>query len=145
VARFAHEHRDRIDFLAWTQWIADQQLAEAAAAARAKGMTIGIYRDPPSAPTALARRPGLTESVVSSAHVGAPPDILNPAGQDWGLPPFNPHALRTEAYSGFIDLVRANMRHAGGLRIDHVMGSSISIDSGGVCARRGRLCLLFHG
>jgi 4-alpha-glucanotransferase len=123
VARFAHEHRDRIDFLAWTQWTADQQLAEAAEAARAKGMTIGIYRDlavgADSAGAETWARPSL---VVSSAHVGAPPDILNPAGQDWGLPPFNPHALRTEAYSGFIDLVRANMRHAGGLRIDHVMG-----------------------
>jgi 4-alpha-glucanotransferase len=123
VARFAQRHRDRIDFLAWMQWIADQQLAEAAAAARANGMTIGIYRDlavgADSAGAETWARPNL---VVSSAHVGAPPDILNPAGQDWGLPPFNPHALRNEAYSGFIDLVRANMRHAGGLRIDHVMG-----------------------
>jgi 4-alpha-glucanotransferase len=123
VARFAQQHRDRIDFLAWMQWIADRQLAEAAEAARAKGMTIGIYRDlavgADSAGAETWARPNL---VVSSAHVGAPPDILNPAGQDWGLPPFNPHALRIEAYSGFIDLVRANMRHAGGLRIDHVMG-----------------------
>lgn len=123
VARFAQQHRDRIDFLAWMQWIADQQLAEAAAVARANGMTIGIYRDlavgADSAGAETWARPNL---LVSSAHVGAPPDILNPAGQDWGLPPFNPHALRNEAYSGFIDLVRANMRHAGGLRIDHVMG-----------------------
>ena len=123
VARFAQQHRDRIDFLAWTQWIADQQLAEAAEAARAKGMTIGIYRDlAVGADSAGAETWAHPNLVVSSAHVGAPPDILNPAGQDWGLPPFNPHALRNEAYSGFIDLVRANMRHAGGLRIDHVMG-----------------------
>jgi 4-alpha-glucanotransferase len=59
--------------------------------------------------------------VVSRARVGAPPDVLNPAGQDWGLPPFNPHSLRKEGYRSFIDLVSTNMRWAGGLRIDHVM------------------------
>jgi 4-alpha-glucanotransferase len=61
-------------------------------------------------------------AVVSGAQVGAPPDIHIPAGQDWGLPPFHPRALRAEGYKSFIELVRANMRHAGGLRIDHVMG-----------------------
>jgi 4-alpha-glucanotransferase len=123
VARFAQQHRDRIDCLAWMQWIADQQLAEAARIARAKGMTIGIYRDlAVGADSAGAETWARRDLVVSSAHVGAPPDILNPVGQDWGLPPFNPRALCSEGYSGFIDLVRANMRHAGGLRIDHVMG-----------------------
>jgi 4-alpha-glucanotransferase len=60
--------------------------------------------------------------VVSDAQVGAPPDIFNTAGQGWGLPPFEPRALREEGYRSFIELIRANMRHAGGLRIDHVMG-----------------------
>jgi (1->4)-alpha-D-glucan 1-alpha-D-glucosylmutase len=60
-------------------------------------------------------------AVITQAQVGAPPDIYNPAGQDWGLPPFHPMALRNESYRSFIDLLRANMRHAGGLRIDHVM------------------------
>jgi 4-alpha-glucanotransferase len=86
-------------------------------------MTIGIYRGlAVGADSAGAETWARRDLIVSSAHVGAPPDILNPVGQDWGLPPFNPHALRMEGYSGFIDLVRANMRHAGGLRIDHVMG-----------------------
>jgi 4-alpha-glucanotransferase len=61
------------------------------------------------------------KAVVSGAHVGAPPDIYNPAGQDWGLPPFNPRELQEEGYQGFIELIRANMRYAGALRIDHVM------------------------
>jgi 4-alpha-glucanotransferase len=122
VARFAEEHRDRIEFHAWTQWIADQQLGDAAQVARARGMVIGLYRDlAVGADSAGAEAWASQNIVVSSVHVGAPPDILNPAGQDWALPPFDPHALREGAYAGFIDLVRANMRHAGGLRIDHVM------------------------
>jgi 4-alpha-glucanotransferase len=85
-------------------------------------MAVGLYRDlavgADSSGAETWANPGL---VVSTAHVGAPPDLFNPAGQDWGLPPFDPHALREQAYAGFIELVRANMRHAGGLRIDHVM------------------------
>jgi malto-oligosyltrehalose trehalohydrolase/4-alpha-glucanotransferase len=122
VARFAQENRDRVDFLAWLQWVADTQLATAARTARASGMSIGLYRDlAVGADSSGAETWAKAGTVAAGASVGAPPDIFNPAGQDWGLPPFNPHALREEAYAGFIELLRANMRHAGGLRIDHVM------------------------
>ena len=120
VARFADEHADLVTFYAWLQFVADAQLGAAAEAAGS--MAVGLYRDlavgadPSGAETWANQR-----AVVAAAHVGAPPDIYNPAGQDWGLPPFNPRALREEAYRSFIDLLRANMRHAGGLRIDHVM------------------------
>jgi 4-alpha-glucanotransferase len=123
VATFVTENQRRVDCLAWLQWIADTQLNAAAAAATAYNMAIGLYRDlAVGADHAGAETWVNATAVVSSAHVGAPPDILNPAGQDWGLPPFHPHALREEGYRSFIDLIRANMRHAGGLRIDHVMG-----------------------
>ncbi|HYD30599.1 MAG TPA: putative maltokinase, partial [Azospirillaceae bacterium] len=122
VHRFAIERQDRIDFLAWTQWIADLQLAEAAEAARNQEMLIGLYRDLAVGADAAGAETWIKPRVViSGTHAGAPPDLFNPAGQDWGLPPFGPHALREEAYASFIELVRANMRHAGGLRIDHVM------------------------
>jgi 4-alpha-glucanotransferase len=122
VARFAQDHRARIDFLAWLQWTADQQLGAAATAAAERGMAVGLYRDlAVGADRAGAETWANPAAVVSGAEVGAPPDIYNPAGQNWGLPPFHPRALREEAYRSFIDLVRANMRHAGGLRIDHVM------------------------
>ncbi|HEY0833935.1 MAG TPA: malto-oligosyltrehalose trehalohydrolase [Azospirillum sp.] len=122
VARFAGENRARVDFLAWLQWVADGQLAAAADAARGRGMAIGLYRDlAVGADSAGVETWAAPHVVVSAAHVGAPPDLFNPAGQDWGLPPFHPHALREEAYAGFIRLLRANMRHAGGLRIDHAM------------------------
>jgi malto-oligosyltrehalose trehalohydrolase/4-alpha-glucanotransferase len=123
VARFAEEHRSRLDFLTWLQWVADDQLARAAAAATEARMAIGLYRDlAVGADRAGAETWADTAAVVSGAQVGAPPDIYNPAGQNWGLPPFHPRALKEEGYRSFIQLVRANMRHAGGLRIDHIMG-----------------------
>jgi 4-alpha-glucanotransferase len=123
VTAFAAENRRRIDFLAWLQWVADTQLGAAAAAAAERGMAVGLYRDlAVGADRAGAETWADAAAVVSGAQVGAPPDIYNPAGQDWGLPPFHPRALREEGYRSFVELVRANMRHAGGLRIDHVMG-----------------------
>jgi 4-alpha-glucanotransferase len=123
VARFAEAHRQRLDFLTWLQWVADEQLGAAAEAAREGGMGVGLYRDlAVGADRAGAETWADAAAVVSGAQVGCPPDIYNPAGQNWGLPPFHPRALREEGYRSFIELVRANMRHAGGLRIDHVMG-----------------------
>ena len=123
VARFAEENRDRLDFLAWLQWVADEQLGAAAATAAERGMAVGLYRDlAVGADRAGAETWANAAAVVSEAQVGAPPDIYNPAGQNWGLPPFHPRALREEGYRSFIELIQANMRHARGLRIDHVMG-----------------------
>jgi len=123
VARFAEHNQHRLDFFAWRQWVADEQLGAAAAAAKARGMAIGLYRDlAVGADRAGAEIWSDPVAVISGAQVGAPPDIYNPAGQNWGLPPFHPRALREERYRSFIELVRANMRHAGGLRIDHAMG-----------------------
>ena len=118
---FAHEHADEVTFQAWLQFIADRQLLDCHEAA--SEMRVGLYRD-----LAIGASPGGAETwgncaaVIDGVQVGAPPDIYNPPGQDWGLPPFDPRALRREAYRSFIELLRANMRHAGGLRIDHVMG-----------------------
>jgi 4-alpha-glucanotransferase len=120
VTRFAEEHGETITFWSWLQWLADEQLG--AAASVAERMEVGLYRD-----LAVGANPAGAETwsnpgiVVSRAHAGAPPDIFNPAGQDWGLPPFHPQALREEAYQSFVNLIRANMRHAGGLRVDHAM------------------------
>jgi 4-alpha-glucanotransferase len=123
VRRFVEEQREEVEFQAWAQWIADTQLGAAAALAGQRGMAIGLYRDlAVGADSAGAETWASQRAVVSGVQVGAPRDIFNPAGQDWGLPPFHPRALREEAYASFVDLVRANMRHAGGLRIDHVMG-----------------------
>lgn len=123
LEQFARERRVDVDFQNWLQFIADEQLARAADAARRKGMAVGLYRDlavgcDASGAETWANPPAFLQGNL----VGAPPDIFNPAGQNWGLPPFDPVALAREGYQSFARLIRANMLHAGGLRIDHVMG-----------------------
>ena len=125
VIGFAREHRQAVDFVAWTQWIADEQLEQAATLAKRRSMKVGLYRDLAiGADRGGAETWSSSSTVVADAQVGAPPDVHLPSGQDWGLPPFDPRQLRANGYRDFIELVRANMRHAGGLRIDHVMGLS---------------------
>jgi 4-alpha-glucanotransferase len=122
VAEFAATHRERIEFFQFLQWQADQQLAAAAAAGRFAGLSIGLYRD-----LAVGADPNGAEAwsdqqlVVPSASIGAPPDPLSRSGQNWGLAPANPLVLQRQGYEPFIASLRANMRHAGILRIDHVM------------------------
>lgn len=121
VAEFAEQHAARVEFYCMLQWLADRQLARAAEAA--SHMTIGLYRD-----LAVGVDLGSAdvwsdpEAFVLGLSVGAPPDPLNTLGQNWGLPPFDPRALARRGYEPFVQLLRANMRHAGALRIDHVMG-----------------------
>ncbi|HEV8679261.1 MAG TPA: 4-alpha-glucanotransferase, partial [Stellaceae bacterium] len=104
------------------QWQADRQLAAAAASGRAAGLSLGLYRDfavgvNPHGAEAWADQ----ELIVPGAAIGAPPDVLSRAGQNWGLAPINPLALRRRGFAPLIAALRANMRHAGILRIDHVM------------------------
>jgi 4-alpha-glucanotransferase len=122
VAEFAEAHRDRVEFFEFLQWEADRQLAAAAAAGRASGLSTGLYRDlavgaDPNGAEAWADQ----ELVAPGASIGAPPDQLSRAGQNWGLAPVNPLVLRSQGFAPFIASLRANMRHAGILRIDHVM------------------------
>ncbi|MDW9424782.1 4-alpha-glucanotransferase, partial [Yersinia enterocolitica] len=85
-------------------------------------MPLGLYRD-----LAVGVAEGGAETWCDrelyclKASVGAPPDILGPLGQNWGLPPMDPHVMAARAYQPFIDLLRANMTSCGALRIDHVM------------------------
>ena len=110
----------KVAFHAWLQWVADSQLAAAQARALASGMAIGLYRDLAvgcdKAGGELWARP---DWFVPDVAVGAPPDLLGPNGQNWGLPPFNPRTLEEQQLLAFRTLVRLNMRHAGAIRIDH--------------------------
>lgn len=121
VRAHAAQHVRHVEFYAFLQWLADEQLANAAQ--RASRMPIGLYRDlavgvdAGSADVWMDR-----QAFCLGIAVGAPPDPMNEQGQNWGLPPLNPRMLRRRAYAPFIELLRANMRHARALRIDHVMG-----------------------
>jgi len=116
VRRFAQTRRERVRFHQWVQWLIDQQLARAGAACPLmQDLPIGFDPDGADAWT-------WQDLIATTASVGAPPDRYVRRGQDWGLPPFIPHRLRAVGYTPFIQTVRAALRHAGGLRIDHVMG-----------------------
>lgn len=125
VAEFAAANREQVEFFQFLQWEADRQLTAAAAAGRAAGLSIGLYRDlavgaDPNGADAWADQ----ELVAPHISIGAPPDALSRAGQNWGLAPIVPAALRRQGFAPFIACLRANMGHAGILRIDHVMSLS---------------------
>jgi 4-alpha-glucanotransferase len=116
VGAFAAAHADRVRFHQWLQWQLNAQLARACAETRVM-QDLPIGADPDGA-DAWAWQ----DCLAIGATVGAPPDRYVRRGQDWGLPPFVPHRLRAAGYQPFIETIRAALRHAGGLRIDHVMG-----------------------
>ncbi|MCE0495955.1 4-alpha-glucanotransferase [Vibrio salinus] len=123
VFRFAQENDDSIQFNMYLQWIADNQFHEVQEMAKDKGMAIGVYRDLAVGVSKYGADTWVDEQIlVKEASIGAPPDILGPLGQNWGLPPFSPQKLRENRYKPFIELLRANMKHCGALRIDHVLG-----------------------
>jgi 4-alpha-glucanotransferase len=107
---------ERIRFHEWLQYQVDRQLARASAQMPVmQDLPIGFDAD---GADAWAFQDVLAEGI----SVGAPPDEFNTKGQNWGLPPFVPHKLANAGYQPFVQTIRACLRHAGGLRIDHVMG-----------------------
>lgn len=122
VTRFANDEADAIDFRRWLQFELDRQLAGAAEAARGAGCAIGLYQDLAlGASRASADTWMAPASFGSGASIGAPPDGYAPEGQDWGLPPLNPHRLRGDGYRLWSRILRAAFAHAGAVRLDHAM------------------------
>jgi len=122
VARFAESRAERVEFFEYLQWNADLQLGAIGKRSMELGLGVGLYEDlAVSVDRGGAEAWANQELYALAANVGAPPDEFNPRGQDWGLPPLAPERLRAAAYAPFIATLRANMRHAGALRIDHVM------------------------
>ena len=123
VAKAATDLAGRVAFHCWVQLLLDTQLAAAADAARAAGMPLGVMHDLP-----VGVNPGgadawaLQDVLAQGATVGAPPDAFNQRGQDWQQPPWHPQRLAECEYAPFIELVRTILRHAGALRVDHVLG-----------------------
>lgn len=122
VSDFQYKHSRNIEFQCYLQWRLDQQLAEAQAAVRAAGLSIGLYHDLPLATDRygceLWAHPNC---YVAGCRVGSPPDDFSPKGQDWGFPPPNRDHHRASGYRHYVATIRAAVRHGGALRIDHVM------------------------
>lgn len=123
VRQFAEANETRIEFYQYLQWQADLQLAALGARSQQMSLGIGLYEDLAVSIDRGGAEVWANQSLYAlGASVGAPPDEFNLQGQNWGLPPLIPERLRAARYASFIDTLRANMRHAGALRIDHVMG-----------------------
>ncbi|OOH89025.1 4-alpha-glucanotransferase [Pasteurellaceae bacterium 15-036681] len=123
VAEFQAEQQDLVRFYMWLQFVAQQQLKACNELAKQLAMPIGFYRD---LAVGVADNGAETwadkDLFVLDASVGAPPDIMAPQGQNWGLSPMHPEVLQQRGYQPFIDLLRANMKDCGALRIDHILG-----------------------
>jgi (1->4)-alpha-D-glucan 1-alpha-D-glucosylmutase len=120
VRAFAREHADRVSYHVFLQYLADGQLKASSEIALETGMRLGLYRD-----LAVGADRGGSEiwshpeRFANGVSIGAPPDLLAPRGQDWGLPAFDPLEMERDGLKAFRALVKANMRHAGAIRIDH--------------------------
>jgi 4-alpha-glucanotransferase len=123
VRRFERENEERIAFHQWLQWVAETQLRKTHERAKTAGMRIGLYLDlavgvaPDGADTWSQ-----PDTVVSGVHIGAPPDMFNDQGQDWGLAPLSPVKLIARNFEPFEAMLRELMHSAGAIRIDHAMG-----------------------
>ncbi|MCL2715216.1 MAG: 4-alpha-glucanotransferase [Alphaproteobacteria bacterium] len=115
--------RHEVEFVEFVQWIADQQLSAARARAQAHGMRIGLYLDVAVGVCGDGFDAWNEQVAISrTLSVGAPPDVLNTVGQDWGLAGFNAPGLEARSFVPFAEMLGAAMRYAGAIRLDHVLG-----------------------
>ncbi len=123
VAEFVERHRRAVDFHCWLQWQLDDQLAQAQSQALRTGMALGIVHD-----LAVGVHPtgadawSMQDVFALGVTAGAPPDEFNQLGQDWSQPPWRPDRLEELGYEPFRALISTVLRHAGGVRIDHIIG-----------------------
>ena len=123
VEEIRDQSGDEVAFYSWLQWIVDEQLAAVQRQATEAGMSLGVVHD-----LAVGVHPqgadawGLADALALRVTVGAPPDQYNQIGQDWSQPPWRPDRLEELGYAPYMDMLRTALRHAGGIRIDHVMG-----------------------
>jgi 4-alpha-glucanotransferase len=123
VDQFVAKHPAAVDFHRWLQWQLDEQLAAAQSQAVRAGMLLGVLHD-----LAVGVHPNgadswaLQDVLALGVTAGAPPDEFNQLGQDWSQPPWRPDRLEEQEYQPFRALIRSVLRHAGGVRIDHIIG-----------------------
>ena len=112
-----------IEFVEFVQWTADRQLRACRDRAKTLGMKVGLYLDV----AVGVQSDGFDAwneqvSISRGLAVGAPPDSLNTVGQNWGLAGFNAAGLEIQSFEPYRQMLRASMRYAGAIRLDHVLG-----------------------
>lgn len=123
VTAFRQEHADEIDFAEWLQWVLADQLSEVQCTARDAGMPVGVVADLAVGVSEKSADAWMMPDVYAQGvTAGAPPDAYNQLGQEWGQPPWRPDRLEELAYAPFRDMVATALQHAGGVRIDHIIG-----------------------
>jgi 4-alpha-glucanotransferase len=123
VAAFKNDHGELIEFYQFVQWQSAKQLQRVTHTANTLNMEVGLYGDiAVGAAQGSAQVWANQDLYRTQASIGAPPDVLGPQGQNWGLPPMDPVRLYEQGYQPFIDILSANMQYFGAVRIDHVMG-----------------------
>jgi 4-alpha-glucanotransferase len=123
VRHYAEKLASEVGFHIFLQWLADEGMRAAQGGALEAGMTVGLITDlaigtDPRGSHAWSRQ----RDILDKVSVGAAPDLYQARGQDWGLTAFSPRALREQSYAPFIETLRAALTHAGGVRIDHILG-----------------------
>jgi 4-alpha-glucanotransferase len=122
ASAYAREAPEEVEFQLFLQWLSARSAAATQRAARGS-MAIGIIADIAVGMDPQGSHAGSApDELLRGLHVGASPDIFNTRGQDWGLTSFSPRAMQISGYSSFLATLRANMAHAGGVRIDHALG-----------------------
>jgi 4-alpha-glucanotransferase len=123
VRRFAEKHQQEITFHSFLQWVTGRSFAAAQRGAKQSGMRIGLIADLAVGMSGAGSLAWSSQKeILHGLEVGAPPDLFNPNGQTWGLTTFSPRALVQGGFAPYLATLRASMRPAGGVRIDHVMG-----------------------
>ena len=123
VIAWREAHADAVERYLWMQWLLDEQLESTQTASIEVGMRAGIIHDLAVGVTSDgADSWALQDALAESVSVGAPPDMYNQRGQDWAQPPWHPDALADVGYRPYRDMLRTVLRHAGGVRVDHILG-----------------------
>jgi|TARA_A100001391_G_C5084492_1_gene280791 4-alpha-glucanotransferase len=123
VTRFAQHYEKEVGFHVFLQWLADEGLRTAQQSMRQAGMSIGLITDLAIGADGRGSHAWCRQTdFLDKVTVGAPPDLLYAEGQNWGLSAFSPRAMRGSGYAPFLEMLRAVMKHAGGVRIDHILG-----------------------
>lgn len=121
--KFAEEQAEKITYYKYLFWLADEQFQAASAESDNQGLAVGLYQDlAVGVAGESAETWGNQELFALGLSIGSPPDMFNANGQEWGVAPMRPDVMRDEAYASYRKVLTANMKRAGAVRIDHVMG-----------------------